>query len=466
VLSEDSHSIEPHASDRPGSLSPPVDPFRDLMPAAAPMPIAADLLRVPGVPAGFELSDDELHAPEPMARFHRRTIQLLDCAAGDGDRLVLVDKAIPHARFDLMLSEASPTDKPTPADVQPATGQALWRSGLEFVRFVSAGEQQQAFDLTGGQLHLALNCDPNTRDRESVQAAKQFHLHLLYWTAAELAPLRRAGRLDAITDGRLRRQLLDPLAFLGARLITESIADLELGIPGAVLLESDDAAVTSGLRPPGCVLRLPGWQVLGMPAFEDLIRRLHKRLQRTGADLLDTFTGRRSPPEPWQRHPLRPLTEIDARADALGFSPAVRAGLHTLARGLRDLSARQAAAMRRAAPAARRHCMVLNQPCYALNLYTPKANGPDSGLIEAGPLYLIIQTKLFSGIGGAGLLTLNGIPSVRVVRGCGRFSERDWHRRADFQRAFAEHNAEALRPLLRAGSASPRRFRDLEQGWV
>jgi hypothetical protein len=458
-LSEHTRTIHPGAAPR--------DPFAALIPsAAARMPVAWEQLRVPGAPAGFELTGRELHAAEPLERFHRRTIQLLDCAAGDGDRLVLVDKAIPHARFDLMLSEASPRDKPTPADVLPVTGQALWRSGLEFVRFVSAAEQQQAFGLAGGQLHLALNCDPNTRDRESVQAAKQFHLHLLYWTAAELAPLGQAGRLDALTDSRLRRQLLDPLGFLGARLIAESIADLEIGIPGTELLGCDDDAVMSGLRPPGCLLRLPGWRVLALPAFEDLVRRLHQRLERVGADLLDAFTGRRGPPEPWQRHPLLSLAEIDARVDALDFSSAVRGGLRTLARGLRDLSDRQAAAMRRASPAARRHCMVLNQPCYALNLYSPAVNSPATPLIEAEPLFLIIQTKLFSGIGGAGLLTLGGVPSVRVVRGCGQFSEPDWRRRTDFQRAFAEHNGEALRPLLRGGCAAARRFIDLEQGWV
>jgi hypothetical protein len=72
---------------------------------------------------------------------------MLNCSgAGDsrartrlasGDCLALVDKAIPHALFDLMLSEASSQCKPTPVDVLPSTGQLLWRTGLELVRFVS-----------------------------------------------------------------------------------------------------------------------------------------------------------------------------------------------------------------------------------------------------------------------------------------------------------------------------------------
>ena len=143
------------------------------------MPVAWDALRVPGPPAALALTAYETSAANPMDRFHRRTIALLNCsaaaagadvdaAADSGDCLALVDKAIPHALFDLMISEASSQDKSTPVDVLPITGQLLWRTGLELVRFVSEPGHQRAFGLAGGQLHLALNCDPNTADRESV----------------------------------------------------------------------------------------------------------------------------------------------------------------------------------------------------------------------------------------------------------------------------------------------------------
>jgi hypothetical protein len=41
----------------------------------ADMPVAWDALRVPGPPAGFELTLDEVAAADPLDRFHRRTIQ-------------------------------------------------------------------------------------------------------------------------------------------------------------------------------------------------------------------------------------------------------------------------------------------------------------------------------------------------------------------------------------------------------
>jgi hypothetical protein len=443
------------------------DPFAALIPAAAErMPVAWDALRVPGPPAAFALTPRELDAPAPLERFHRRTIQLLDCAGAGGDRLALVDKAMPHALHDLMLSEASAVDKPTPADVAADTGRALWRTGLEFVRFVSDPGSQRTFGLEGGELHLALNCDPNTADRESVQAAKQFHLHLLYWTAGELAALRAPGRLSEQTSARRRRQYLDPLSFTGARVIQEALAGLELVVPGARLAPLDEHAVIAGKQPLGCVIRLPGWQVLASAEFEDLIRRLHGRLRQAGERLCAAFTGESAPPAPWRRHPLLPVGEIRARLARQGWPASVTEGLLALAAGLRDLHQLDAARLRRASAAARSHCMTLNQPCYGLNLHAPRRNDPGAPLIDAGHVDLIIQTKLFSAVGGAGLLTLGGIPSVRILRGQGTYSPGDWRRRAAFQRAFALHNTSALKELIAAGCAPVRRLEDFERGWV
>jgi hypothetical protein len=111
--------------------------------------------------------------------------------------------------------------------------------------------------------------------------------------------------------------------------------------------------------------------------------------------------------------------------------------------------------------------MTLNQPSYAMNLH---AAGVGPGLADAAEVQLIIQPRLFSGIGGAGLLTLGGVPSVRVLRGQGTFSAAQWERRARFQRAFACFNEERLleadgsHPALRPSPV--RRFAGPVLGWV
>jgi hypothetical protein len=432
------------------------------------MPVAWQQMAVPGPPPGFALTHAEMNAAAPLARFHRRTIALLDCAGGNGDRLALVDKAIPHAKYDLMLSETSAEDKPGPCDVAPLTGHALWRTGLELVRFVSAPDVMTRFGLQGGLLHLALNCDPNTRDRESVQAAKQFHLHLLYWTAAELAPLAaaRSGPRAAEHDVRTRRQLLDPLTFAGARLVAALLKDVDLSMAGAELLDCDDAAVAAGTRPTGAVIRLPGWHVLGDAAFEDLIRRLHRRLDAAAGLLREVFTGSAAVPAPWQRLPLRARADTMAAIAGLDLPAPVQDALGRLAAALRDLPAPVLARLRAGPAEPRKHLMTLNAPSYSLNLHAPIRNTAATPVAAAREVLLSIQPKLFSGTGGAGLLWLDGVPSVRIRRGVGAFSQAEWRARTDWQRAFALHNAAALAALLGPGCEQVRRFADCDRGWV
>ncbi|MEA3640215.1 MAG: hypothetical protein VBE63_09760 [Lamprobacter sp.] len=499
-------------------------PFASLMPVEiGHMPVAWHQLRIPGPPPAFTLSAEEQQGKTPMARFQRRCIQSLEIPRADGcaprasvradpedrfgvdlgaspganlgarpeaglgqeaaahpsDRLALIDKAAPHALFDLMLSEVSPasTNHPAKADasaVTPATGRVLWQTAANFRRFVASPEIRRAFDLDGGWLQLALNCDPHTHDRESVQALKQFHLHLIYWRACELRPLQQVERLADQCDPMLMRQCLDPLSFLGSALLYERLADLDLenagehigagadnranagsgdrSRTGITLLPPDPAATCAGQRPLGCLLRIAHWDVLATAAFEQFIRRLHRRLAETATLLLQAFTGATQPPAPWQRHRLLPSARIAEQLGQLGLSAESHAGLLALAHGLHDLPDPVAQALRRAAPARRMHCMTLNQPCYSLTLSPMDARGHPS-LSRDEPLLLSLQVKLLSGIGGAGLCSFPGIPSVRVLRSQGCFSDADWRQRADFQRRFATYNSHALRTTGTGNSA-------------
>lgn len=431
------------------------------------MPVAWQQLRIPGPPQALELSPTEQTAKTPAARFSRRTIQRLELSRDSvpgskrppspelTDQLALIDKASPHALFDLMVTEVSPantagTGKTDAGSVMPITGQVLWQTAANFQRFVISPEVHRELGHAEaarqpGWLQLALNCDPNTNDRESVQALKSFHLHLLYWRPSELMLLTRSDRLSEQHNPYLVRQCLDPLSFLGPRLLNDRLADLEpeLRALGAHLLPADAAATCAGARPMGCLIQLPNWALLATPAFEHLIRLLHQRLAETATALLKAVTGREQAPAPWQRHRLLPMHQIAQNLVALGLSAESRAGLLALTERLSDLPGQLAQYLRQASPARRMHCMTLNQPCYSLSLSPMDRLGRSTMGCE-GPLLLSLQLKLFSGIGGAGLVSLPGLPSVRVLRAQGQFSEADWQRRVNFQRRFAAYNTAAL----------------------
>ncbi|WPL19059.1 hypothetical protein Thiowin_04163 [Thiorhodovibrio winogradskyi] len=441
------------------------------------MPTAWHHLRVPGAPAAFQLRADETQGP-PKQRFRRRTILAWDCRdpsqarqenhqdqAQAQDQLALIDKALPHAQFDLMLSEVSATAKPTATAVRPITGRLLWLSALEFVRFMSQPDVRDAFQLDGGRLALALNCDPCTSDRESVQAAKQFHLHLLYWRTRELDAIATPQPLGATTNPRERRQLLDPLSFLGGALIAAALKDVDFSAVGGRLLATDTQAMVRGERPPGCLIELPNWNRLGAPSFEPLMRSIHQRLARLSARIYQAVVGQDGPPPPWHRHRLSPAHQRHVALRALGLPEPVTAALDTLTNALRDLSPATAARLQHASPATRKHCMSLNQPCYGINLYAPQPNTANNPVMASRPVYLLLSAKLFSGIGCAGLLPIGAVPSVRVMRGAGAFNTEDWQTRAAWQQAFAGHLRQALVDQTGLHIAPPRRLRDFTRGW-
>lgn len=432
-------------------------------PGIEDMPVAWRQVRIPGPPPGLTLSATEREHPVPAVRYARRTIQTL--TAGD-ERLALVDKASPHALHDLMISGLASPPHPGPGDVSPALGRALWRTASSFVRFAAQSGVREEFGLAGGRMHLALNCDPNTLDRESCQANKQFHLHLLYWTRSELKGLERPERVADLADPRLRRQILDPLAFPGARLIRECLADLPPGSLGAALLPWREAEAIAGHAPLGCLMRLPGWDLLDDPAFEALVRNIHGRITAAAFGVLAAFTGQREPPPPWERHQLLPPRAIQANLARLPWSDQVRSSLGLLALRLQDLPPALATRLKQGPAPSRLHHMSLNQPCYSLNLCAPEPSLTEGTRNATSEVLLILQTKLFSGIGGAGLLSLAGIPSVRILRGQGTFSSELWHHRARFQRDFAFYNRHRLADAPGIELGPVRRFADTESGWV
>jgi len=457
------------------------DPFAVLMPSTIEqMPVAWRQLRIPGPPPALELSTRERTASDPMERFERRTIQRIGiaCEAPDDaptEQVALIDKASPHALFDLMVTDLSAASRdkpsgPTPDGVSAPTGRLIWQTAANFHRFVNDADVQHRFGLAGGAMNLALNCDPFTRDRESVQALKQFHIHLIYWRSSELSQLQRSDVLGDETDPYRSRQCLDPLSFIWPRLLQDCLPESDLAALGARLLEPDSGAVCAGRRPLGALLQLADWDQLRAPAFERLVRSAHIRIDRFSRDLLRCLTGTEHPPAEWQRHRLLPLEAIAGNLAASALSAENQAVMLKLAAALRDIPQPVLERLRHGPRYRRVHCMSLNQPCYSLSMSAlPGAEEHADWLDHRAPR-LNLQLKLFSGIGGAGLISLPGIPSVRVVRGRGCFSPADWRQRTEFQRAFAAYNSTALMQpngigaRLEVGPVG--RLTDLQAGWV
>ncbi len=450
----------------------PIDPFAALYPEDInSLPIAWDHVRIPGPPAAYRLTPEERCSTDNSIRFKRRTIQRFDLhSTGVGGlaqlyHLAFIDKVSPHSLYDLMCTEVSDPLKATVSAIGRETGEAMCRSAYNFVDFVSRPDIIESFGLQNGELHLGVNCDPNTLDRESIQASKQFHMHFLYWTQAELAPLQRAKvTVTSVPNDLLRKRLLDPLLYLGAALVEERLRRSNFNADGVQLLPfSAAASIHKGLAL-GCLLRLDEWTVLNTSGFVAAIETIHQCIQTSSEELLAAFTGHTDPPAIWERHPLLPHPKIVDNIGRMGFSEALDSRLRDLARELRDLSALNMDYLKRHKAARLRH-MTLNNPCYAMNLYAPRHNQSDQPLIEVQEIYLSVQVKLFSAIGGSGLVPLRGFPCVRIVRGSGEFSETMWRKRARFQREFVTYNHSMIKDSFDIDHFVDYRFIDLLLGW-
>jgi|GEM_PF-1113127 len=450
----------------------PIDPFAVLYPEDINLlPIAWDHVHIPGPPAAYRLSPDERCSNDNSIRFKRRTIQRFDLhSTGAGghaqlDHLAFIDKVSPHSLYDLMCTEVSNPLKATVGDIGRETGEAMCRSAYNFVDFVSRPDIIESFGLQNGELHLGVNCDPNTLDRESIQASKQFHMHFLYWTEEELAPLQCAEiTVCSAPEILLRKRFLDPLLYLGAALVEERLRQSNFSADGLQLLPVNAASsIHKGLAL-GCLLRLDEWSVLNAPGFVEAIETIHRCMQTSSEELLAAFTGHTDTPAIWERHPLLPHRKIVDNIGRMGFSGALDSRLRYLASELRDLSAQNIDYLKRHKAARLRH-MTLNNPCYAINLYAPRHNQLDQPLIEAQEIYLSVQVKLFSAIGGSGLVPLRGFPCVRIVRGSGEFSETKWRKRARFQREFATYNYTMIKDSFDMEHLVDYKFIDPLLGW-
>ena len=449
----------------------PVDCLEALYPEELKdLPVAWDQVKIPGPPGPYRLSGSEGDSILAKDRFRRRTIQAFNLypagAADEGhtDRLAFIDKAIPHSLYDLMCTEASDAVKATVSDISRQTGRAVCQSAYNFVSFLSRPETFQTYDLAGGQLHLAVNCDPNTLDRESVQASKRFHMHFLYWRRQELKLLQGVACNRRQTRKLLRQRMLDPLFILGPAMIHERLHEENFRYEGMRLIPfRPDEIMVQGMTP-GCLIRLDTWGRLKTEAFTQCINHIHCCIKATSRQLQHAFTGQSQPPDPWQRHALLPYPVIVDNIGKLSFSRRPSEGLVHLARVLRNISPQLMNYLKRRSGHRIRH-LVLNNPCYTLNLYSPDEHQIDRPLIESKAVYLSIQVKLLSAIGGAGLLCLKGVPIVRIVREQGEFSAESWSTRARFQRDYTAYNYPIIERLFNTGMCTDYRYSDPVTGW-
>ncbi|MEQ8693804.1 MAG: hypothetical protein RIC85_00545 [Gammaproteobacteria bacterium] len=346
-----------------------------------------------------------------------------------GDRLAFINKANPHALYDSMLIQTDDDVRSSTCSLGADQAIFAYRTAAEFVNIVSDPEVMDEFELSGGSLHIVSNVNPHTDDRENGMGySKRFHLHMNYWPKSQLKSLDLRSMSEMAVSPDFER-IFDPLLIVSESIIRDVVERHGL-FSGARVVESQ----SDPTLPMGSIIAVPqGWENFRSPNFMGDLRRFEMALHREYWRIHEAFTGCTSPSEMWSRPELRPAAEIVEAISALELSTTSRISLTALAGRLRNLTPRLWRLFRKSARQRIRH-LAMNGPNYSLGFYSKALNTPDNPLNNHDVLYLVTQAKLFSDVGGAGMIYLPQCSIVEIKRKSWPFSKTEVERRSAFQK--------------------------------
>ncbi|MFH8257742.1 hypothetical protein [Streptomyces roseolus] len=353
---------------------------------------------------------------------------------GHAERLAAIDKAFPHALYDLMLLVARDDVLRTHVgDTPDAVLAALLSAAHAFTGFTAHPSTIRRFGLEGARLGIGWNYDP-TIDRDNGQWwDKRLHLHLNCWTA-DACTATQPVPLAAIDDITTRRSLIDPAAHLAHQAMTDALHHIPLP-DGCTPLAPDltrDAAL--GL-PIGLKIHIPGRNFLTTPACRTLLRTLHATADTTHHALHHAFTGHGPRPALWQRPTLLPPAVVRENLATLPWlSPDTLTGLMRLRTILKDVTPAQLRLLAERRWAANR-LLTLGGLSYNTAVFTPH---PADTAHSNDDWFLVMQFKLVSYIGSSP--AVGGAVASVIDRANGpAMTPADQARRTSFQLAFLDH---------------------------
>lgn len=360
--------------------------------------------------------------------------------AGVNDRLVLIDKAFPHTRFDAMVIVADDDIRSGPHRLSPATLMEILRLVRLFNDFVTDPAVRSEFGLHGGIATYGYNFDP-TVDRENGQFwDKRFHLHLNFWTQDQLDRIREhTVPFPLVTSKAFRRSIVDPVSYLFARIFCDAAAHF---VPEVLTrfpldpISAHDDAVTGA--PVGVKWRLTESRELSSNDLQRHIHQIHDVAQRCYDAVYLAVMSAPPPPEAWTRAEVLSRHQIQARllSRVTWLSPTNRQMLVELFGELRSLTPAEISACRNDWDLGIAR-MTLGGLSYHLGIL--QNSGVEHGFT------LVAQFKLFSEMGANPALA--GSNAVRLDRHDGvTMSADDLERRAAFLARFAESATAQWRP--------------------
>ncbi|UIJ81762.1 hypothetical protein [Rhizobium leguminosarum] len=401
---------------------------------------------VPGYPrfAAFPApsANEETDTAE---RFRRLFVPdfLREFDLGDG-KMAVCNKRMPHSVTDTMIIQSDVDVRSRYRDLSEAQRRFALAAATQFVNYVSDPSVTRRYGLRGGYIHVTYNTSAETLDRENGMGyTKRFHLHLNYWRKEQFAGVAPVSLQELSSDAR--NELLDPFTEISAEWL-KPLAD-EAGLfAGRRTIGTFDASVAAGL-PPGFAVEFPDWNFLSTDSFSHDLGRLQDIVFEQFAEVQEAFTGRRDAAAVWTRHPLLPVPEIVHRISSLEAPRVVRDKLAEAARRLRSVSPDVGDYFRRHKGARTRN-LLMNGANFSVGVVTLEPNFEPSPIVRSQPVWLMLQFKMLSTLGSAGVFCNGLAPIVRIARNSRELTNAEEDLRVSFQKEFADRLAGNLGSAL------------------
>ena len=411
--------------------------------------LSVECVALPGFPDfRFELpsATRDLDRYENFVRLWKDNLYHI-AALPDASYIGFCNKLKPHAIFDTMLIQSDRDVRSNVSDLTPQQRRFLFLTANSFVQHAADRRVTEKFDLNGARIHIVYNSAATTEDREnSMGYSKRFHLHLNCWPDWQMESLR-IKQLKSTPSVSKRRDLLDPLTPLGGRLIRHLIAQENLFPKDHLFSDSAEERIQSKL-PAGCVVALhEGWESLLATEFGEDVSRLDKAMTQQYANLQEAFTGKSHPARAWTRHKLRPVKIIQAEIRALGYPREICTGLCHLAQTLHTASPQLLEHFRRRKNLRIRH-MSMNGLNYSLGFFAGQPHDSKRPIIGAADVYMVIQPKFLSPVGGASVIYNDLASMIALHRNRRSFTEYEMEMRNAFQQSFLQWTLAFTRPTF------------------
>ncbi|MBI5456580.1 hypothetical protein HY969_02470 [Candidatus Kaiserbacteria bacterium] len=348
-----------------------------------------------------------------------RPFLLQEVAAKDTEPVFLMDKLTPHSLYEVMIMSASVERKSSILDHDAATRRLIFNLMSKFPEYAHS---------RGLYPYLAFNYDPLTQDRESGQAEKRFHAHLIGRTSDELAEITEHQQPLGKISPMVRRRLVDETSILGSLIAFDYFKEtpfrtIEIAPP---LQQKNGPLLEFVLK--------KGWDDLSTREFEADFCQIHSGLEKLYELLVSGVAEGQS--GEWKRPQLRLATDLpleQSLREMKWLSPESRSAFLHFVKHLKSSILEKTHLFRN--PKYRNittHVYPLAGLCYSVGFCEDNSH-----------VKMVIKPQIFSDFGGAGLEKLNGI-ITRIRRGVGTFDDKEMAERKKFQSGFVERIEQSM----------------------